>query len=366
MNKKVYIFGAHPRGYTLFQYLRTLYPEREILGFLFNNQESNPQEIEGVRVYNLNRIENNAIDKTASVYVATRGMSHDAIIEALISLGFSLDSIIPVTPEIDMELRNLYVARTFMEEGRKFIKMAPENGGLNTTKGSSNATIFVAKTVFDKGFSVEVGLKEYEVLVQAGTAIAGKRLTDALFFDDQDDNISDRNQQFCELTALYWIWKHSDKNIIGLEHWRRRFLLPENWVSRMDEEQIDVILPVPLCVMPSLEENYRSRHEERIWNRMLEILREIHPEDADGAREYFKKNNLFSPCNMIIARRNVLEEYCKWLFPVLLRLADEIGTLEDSYQNRYPGFISERLLNYFFAQKRDKWRIIYADKSFLS
>ena len=69
---------------------------------------------------------------------------------------------------------------------------------------------------------------------------------------------------------------------------------------------------------------------------------------------------------MIIAKREVLMEYCEWLFPVLLELNDKLGILDDKYQNRYPGFLSERLLNFFFEKNRDRFRIVYADKSFLS
>ena len=41
------------------------------------------------------------------------------------------------------------------------------------------------------------------------------------------------------------------------------------------------------------------------------------------------------------------------------------GELSDSYQNRYPGFLAERLLTFwcFFYEK--KYQVVYADKNFL-
>ena len=39
--------------------------------------------------------------------------------------------------------------------------------------------------------------------------------------------------------------------------------------------------------------------------------------------------------------------------------------IDDKYQNRYPGFVSERLLTYFFDVNGEKYRVAYVDKSFL-
>ena len=98
----------------------------------------------------------------------------------------------------------------------------------------------------------------------------------------------------------------------------------------------------------------------------MEIIRKLYPEDAEKAEEYFTKNNLYSPCNMLIARKEVFDDYSAWLFPILLELNYRIGEVEDKYQNRYPGFVSERLLNYYFDIRRSDLKIAYSDKSFLS
>ena len=39
--------------------------------------------------------------------------------------------------------------------------------------------------------------------------------------DSCEDNISSKNRDYCELTGLYWMWKGSDADIIGLCHYRR-------------------------------------------------------------------------------------------------------------------------------------------------
>ncbi len=49
---------------------------------------------------------------------------------------------------------------------------------------------------------------------------------------------------------------------------------------------------------------------------------------------------------MFIANKNIIDEYCKWLFPILFDLESKMDISKyDSYNQRMFGFVSERLLN---------------------
>ena len=151
---------------------------------------------------------------------------------------------------------------------------------------------------------------------------------------------------------------------MGLCHYRRHLLLDDDWVHTMLDNDVDVILPVPLFVSPSLAENYRMRHTEITWNAMRDILSR-NPSEFQLAEDYYENNGCYSPCNMFIMKRQVLDELCSWMFPILFEVAERIGVIKDDYQNRYPGFLSERLMTFYFYEHSDRYKVVYADKNFL-
>lgn len=231
-------------------------------------------------------------------------------------------------------------------------------------KDQKTARIYVANSIFDKPLKKEYCLTDDELILQVGAALTDRRIYEGVITDCKGDNISDRNRQFCELTGLYWIWKHAREDYVGLVHYRRHFILPEDWVRRMEDNDLDVILPVPLYVAPSLAENYKSRHIASDWDFLMEYFKIYLPEEYEFARVFFD-GNLYSPCNMLIARREVLGRLCAWLFPILDAVVENGGKKADSYMNRYPGFISERLITYFFEGREGGYKVVYANKNFL-
>lgn len=359
--KIIYIFGAQSRAKTLKGYLQFLYPEIDILSFLVDDMAGNDEVIDNIPVLELGEVER--LEQTATVLIATKGIYHAEIKKRLEEKG--MQQIIPITVEVDNLLRNEYVKKYYEKKQCSFTKIEDLYTITEVcAKSKLRGTIYVAKSIYDKPLQTTYNNPIYEQEIQVGAALTEERLEDCGLLDSIGDNISSKNRQYCELTALYWLWKHATDHVIGLAHYRRHFVLPNNWLTMMEQQGIDVILPVPTYVSPSITENYMQRHDPVDWKFLLMYLEHEYPQDYICAKQVFE-GNLYSPCNMFIMRKEILDDLCAWMFPILDAVVENGGIKDDIYLNRYPGFISERLITLYFY-KNNKYKIVYADKNFIA
>ena len=192
--------------------------------------------------------------------------------------------------------------------------------------------------------------------------------------DDVLDNISEKNPNYCELTGLYWIWKNekNEKNdITGLVHYRRYFTTTKEELlytyfnitpSRISYDSIkktlkkhDIILPKPEQIFRTVKQYYADEHYEDD----LEITRNvIKTESPEYLNDFDKVMNqhYFYYGNMMIAKRELFDDYCEWLFKILFEVEknNDISKYKDNYQKRVYGFLSERLLQVWVVHKNIK------------
>ena len=59
--------------------------------------------------------------------------------------------------------------------------------------------------------------------VQVGAALTNKRFEHMAYRDNEGEHISEKNPDYCELTAQYWAWKNMEADYYGFFHYRRYF-----------------------------------------------------------------------------------------------------------------------------------------------
>ena len=69
----IYIAGAHSRAITTGYYLKYLDPSIDIIAYLYDNDEDNPVEVDGVPVLKITT--ESKLDVEALVYLGMRGVN---------------------------------------------------------------------------------------------------------------------------------------------------------------------------------------------------------------------------------------------------------------------------------------------------
>ncbi|MBQ9594977.1 MAG: DUF4422 domain-containing protein [Synergistaceae bacterium] len=202
------------------------------------------------------------------------------------------------------------------------------------------------------------------------------------------DNISSKNDSYCELTAIYWAWKnlkklYPDVKYVGLFHYRRFFAFhekkflceeinkPENAIPdyRIDLQEIinildrkDIILGQKIVTPYPMYVYYSKDHMGEDYKALRKIIKNEFSDYYEAFMSFWEFNNKYSARNMFIMRYDDFVKYCEWLFAVLASLEKVVPyTNYNTYQKRVFGFIAERLLNVYVMKNnmRVKYLNVY-------
>lgn len=191
--------------------------------------------------------------------------------------------------------------------------------------------------------------------------------------DNKGINISKKNPNYCELTALYWIWKNykcKPNSIIGLCHYRRFFSKKNKknikYFVSLDEckkilKNNDIIVPKKF-MFPVTTYEYYFKHgagKEKDLIILREVIKEKYPEYLSTFNNYCSKKSGYY-CNMMVCAKKNLDCYCKWLFEILFELEKKINLDEYSQMEaRVYGYLSELLLNVYIEKNNLKISELY-------
>jgi len=138
-------------------------------------------------------------------------------------------------------------------------------------------------------------------------------------------NIDGLNPMFCELTGLFHMWKNCNDDIVGLEHYRR--YLSVDGKSPVGRKKIEELLDKNDVLTIDIE--YRSRPiMSYFWlskPELAPIFRDyithlgaiIGEKYARHCEDYLNGHHHVLG-NMFISKRELMDEYCKYLFGTLM------------------------------------------------
>lgn len=190
--------------------------------------------------------------------------------------------------------------------------------------------------------------------------------------DDTGDNISELNASYSELTGLYWLWKNCDAKYKGLVHYRRHFASPSFTKRLKTRDRFDRIasgdeIRSALQTSDILVSKKRNYFIETVYSHYShtfdgcqfdetrKILQEQCPEYVRAFDDLMasKGAHIF---NMFVMSNELFDEYCSWMFPIINELTERIPIEQyDAFGARYPGRVSERLLDVWLNTRGYKY-----------
>lgn len=207
--------------------------------------------------------------------------------------------------------------------------------------------------------SYEMPNEKIYLPIQSGAAL--NKLNLGYQKDNEGINISKKNLNYSELTALYWLWKNNNSRYKGLVHYRRFFsdktkssmfetgkfedVLSEKKLNEIFENY-DIVLPFKRkYYIETIETHYQHTHYEQDLEVTKKVINELYPEYIDTYEKVLRSKSAHM-FNMFIMKDNLFNSYCEWLFSILFEIEKQLDISEYSnFNKRVFGRISEILLD---------------------
>lgn len=239
--------------------------------------------------------------------------------------------------------------------------------------------------------------------VQCGCNLTNTRLN-CKHFDNCGENISAKNKNYCELTALYAMWKNGNFencDYVGLMHYRR-YLYPFNqplnlfrkffslsqnsrlgkifpnfngqlfsgkknteWENpefalaeisaflKNEMYNFDMLIPYPEILPCSVYKNYCDCHREKDLQAMIESVETLFPAFLPYLKKVLNSHSLYIG-NLFVMKKSLTDKYLSMLFTVLEDVEKKIILPTDTYQARVFGFLAERFFSAFVLYCKSK------------
>ena len=348
---KLLIYGAGVVAYGAYEAIGMIC-EKRIDAFIVSDSAENKKSLAGVAI---KQVSEELFDgERTFVLVATPEEYHAQIAEML--KADACKNFAFLTSHLEYCLMGEYLKMT---EGIRCIE--DEEIIFDTAKANLDASIYMAISHKDKELVKTYDEESFVKKIQVGASLTDTVLTGADLFDNVGENISTENPIYGELTATYHAWKNDLHDIMGLFHYRRVLKVTKEQLVMLDTGKADVILPLPFVCYPDASGQYGRYLNQEDIEVMLEVLRDSYPGIYDKATEVLKGKHLYN-YNMLIAKKEVFEDYCAWMFSLLAEIAKRCEAVSRERLPRYIGRIGEVLTSVYFMINEKNWKIVHAEK----
>ncbi len=369
---KIAIYGAKSLALGMYRAIELLYPGQECIGFVVNSMENNPSFLAGLPVIEMKELKEKIFPEYRAdlhILICTPEDIHESIVAYLIDNGF--DNYTCMDSRKEAKLMDEYFVR--INQFTSLHALPYEEVGAEGKDISIES--YQAKFYKDRPLKNTYKLPDWIIPIQVGTSLTDVRVTDVC--DNRGDNISHKNVNYCELTALYWLWKNKiinvscdgqegdSKKYFGLCHYRRILDIDNIDILRLIANDVDVVASYPTLHEPDIKEHHARHLSEEDWEAMLKALEEIWPEYRTAYEDIFSQEYLYN-YNMMIAKREVLADYCAWLFPILQRTEELTTPRGWERSDRYIGYMGENLMTLYLLYNKDRLNIVHTGRLMLT
>lgn len=181
----------------------------------------------------------------------------------------------------------------------------------------------------------------------------------------EGDNIDFLNPWYCELTGLYYLWKHCDDDIVGLEHYRRYFVNNKNQLLSENEIRNALSDCDVLCnKAPEYSKSFPIKMwliRNNKWDEMYKFLlfaKHYVNEDYFNAGMKYLNGDTHYLCNMFIGRNELMNEYCKFIFDLTFNYFEAERYFKREVPYRIIGYFTEFLFGAWLQLKNKKIKVM--------
>lgn len=372
ISMKLLIYGAQAIALGTYKAIKILKQDCEVIGFVVSEYGTNAHTLGGLPVIELDEIVasilqgNNSKDEY-EILIATPQNVMDEIEANLIKQGFTNIKRIDSITWANLMEEAFAITKEYISLSSYEICSGDEIAcAFNMT---DNIEVYMAKFWKDIVLTSHATIPGYLTPVQAGAAMTEVRVADLL--DSEGDNISEKNANYSELTVLYWMWKNKIQKVTnkkekyyGLAHYRRYLNLYYEDVARLNIYDIDVVLPYPMPYEPGVIAHPQRYLTSNEWLALRQAVKELYPE-YDKAFDDLLAGTYMYNYNIIVAKGNILEKYCEWLFSILFRVEEIYDPGMKKKPNRYIGYMGEILESLYYMTNIDNLKIAHVGCRFL-